>query len=90
MRLAVLNEARRVVRDGGIVAVPEMDEPLGFVRRLLVGFWWFYWLPFNPETPTRRDMMRHGLAEEVKEAGFRDVRKSSLFGGTLQVVKGLK
>ena len=51
---------------------------------------WFYWLPFNPETPTRRDMLKHGLAEEVRMAGFTDVVRTTLFGGALQVVIGRK
>jgi ubiquinone/menaquinone biosynthesis C-methylase UbiE len=89
-RVAVLKEDRRVVKDGGTVAVLEMDTPPSLFRRLYVGFWWFYWLPFNPETPTRRDMLKHTVVEEVKEAGFRDVSKASMFHGALQVVHGHK
>lgn len=89
-RLAVLKEARRVARDGGVLAVLEMDTPPNLVRHAYVGLWWFYWLPFNPESPTRRDMLRHTVVQELKEAGFRDVSKTSTFGGTLQVVQGRK
>jgi ubiquinone/menaquinone biosynthesis C-methylase UbiE len=89
-RLAVLREARRVLRDGGTLAVMELDNPPGWLLRLFVGFWCFYWLPFNFETPTRRDMMRHGVAEEVREAGFGDVSKTSMYNGVLQVVQGKK
>ncbi|KPK68216.1 hypothetical protein AMJ82_08820 [candidate division TA06 bacterium SM23_40] len=89
-RLAVLREARRILRDGGSVAVLELDRPPGRLMRLFVALWWFYWLPFNFETPTRRDMVRYGVADEVREAGFRDVTKVSLFRGALQAVQGCK
>ena len=87
-RLAVLEEARRVVRNGGSLAVFEMDNPPNRFLRLFFALWWFYWLPFNPETPTRKDMLKHGVVEELEEAGFSDVRKVSMFAGALQVVKG--
>lgn len=89
-RLSVLAEALRVLKPGGALAVLEMDNPPSVLWRLLIGFWWFYWLPFNFETPTRRDMLRHGVVEEVGEAGFRDAVKSSLFNGVLQVVQATK
>jgi demethylmenaquinone methyltransferase/2-methoxy-6-polyprenyl-1,4-benzoquinol methylase len=90
LRLAVLAEAGRVLKPGGVLAVLEMDDPPSLLWRLLIGFFWFYWLPFNFETPTRRDMLRYGVKEEVGEAGFSKVEKTSLFHGTLQVVKGLR
>lgn len=89
-RLAVLREARRVLAEGGALAVLEMSAPESLLRRLFLGLWWFYWLPFNPETPTRRDMLKHGLAEEVRGAGFRDVGRTPMFDGALQVVRGYK
>jgi len=89
-RLAVLGEARRILKESGTLAVLEMDNPPSLLWHLFIGFWWFYWVPFNPETPTRRDMLRHGVVEEVEEAGFRNVRKTSMYNGLLQVVKGQK
>ncbi len=89
-RLAVLKETRRIIKDRGTLAALEMDNPPNPFWRLYIGFWWFYWLPFNPETPTRRDMLKHGVVEEVKEAGFTNVKKISIYNGTLQVVKGQK
>jgi demethylmenaquinone methyltransferase/2-methoxy-6-polyprenyl-1,4-benzoquinol methylase len=85
-RLAALAEARRLLKPGGEVVVFELDEPQSLPLRLFVGFWWFYWLPFNFETPTRRDMFRHGVANEVEESGFREVRKISALRGALQTV----
>lgn len=89
-RLAVLKEARRIVKDRGTLAVLEMDTPPNLFWHLYIGYWWFYWLPFNPETPTRRDMLKHGVVEEVEEAGFSNVIKISMYYCTLQVVKGQK
>jgi len=90
LRLAVLKEARRILSDKGTLAVLELDTPTGLFMRLLIGFMWFYWLPFNFETPTRRDMLRHTVVKEVREAGFTDVKKSSFDKGVLQVVEGRK
>jgi demethylmenaquinone methyltransferase/2-methoxy-6-polyprenyl-1,4-benzoquinol methylase len=89
-RLEVLNEARRVLKEKGRVIVLELDKPENILLRLFAGFWFFYWLPFNSETPTRRDMLKHGLVSEVEEVGFRNVRKISKFGGICQVVEGEK
>ena len=90
LRLTVFAEAGRVLKPGGVLAVLEMDNPPTLLWRVLIGFFWFYWLPFNFETPTRRDMLRHGVAEEVSKAGFGKVKKTSLFHGAFQVVKGIK
>jgi demethylmenaquinone methyltransferase/2-methoxy-6-polyprenyl-1,4-benzoquinol methylase len=89
-RLAVLREARRILVEGGTLVVLEMDNPPSLFLRLFIGFWWFYWLPFNFETPTRRNMLSHGLEKEVREAGFSSVSKSSFFKRVLQVVQGRK
>ena len=89
-RLKVLREARRVLKDGGTLAVLELDNPPNLALRLFMGFWFFYWLPFNFETSTRRDMLQYGLVREVREAGFRDVSIKSLYNGVLQVVQGQK
>ncbi len=89
-RLALLREARRLLRDGGELIVLELDNPESLLLRAFIWFWWFYWLPFNFETPTRKDMLRRGLAEEVREAGFEEMRKASFARGAFQVVRGRK
>jgi len=89
-RMEVLAEAKRVLKDRGRVIVLELDNPESTLVRVFAGLWLFYWLPFNPETPTRRDMLKHGLANEVKEAGFRKVRRTSKLRGVCQVVDGEK
>jgi demethylmenaquinone methyltransferase/2-methoxy-6-polyprenyl-1,4-benzoquinol methylase len=89
-RMAVLEEARRVLRDNGLLAVLEVDNPDRILIRLLTGLWLFYWLPFNFETRTRRDMIKSGLANEVMGAGFADVRKISGYNGIFQTVLGKK
>lgn len=89
-RLRTLTEARPLPRDGGELIVLELDNPESLLLRAFIWFWWFYWLPFNFETPTRKDMLRRGLAGEVAEAGFEEVRKSSFARGAFQVVRGRK
>jgi demethylmenaquinone methyltransferase/2-methoxy-6-polyprenyl-1,4-benzoquinol methylase len=89
-RFEVLAEAKRVLKDGGRVIVLDLDNPESVFVRLFAGLWLFYWLPFNVETSTRRNMLKHGLANEVREAGFRKVRKISKLHGVCQVVEGEK
>ncbi|UCG57682.1 MAG: methyltransferase domain-containing protein [Phycisphaerales bacterium] len=89
-RLAVLTEAKRVLKHRGQVIVLELDNPPSIWLRMCIGLWFLYWLPGNFETPTRRDMLRHGLSNEVKESGFRDVKKYSAYRGIFQTVIGTK
>ncbi len=89
-RLKTLQEARRLLKPEGQVVVLEIDNPPNMWLRLLIGFCFFYWLPGNFETPTRRDMFKHGLDNEVKESGFADVRKYSIYHGVFQTVTGEK
>ena len=89
-RLATLQEAWRVLKPGGEVIVLELDDPPRWWVRILAGLWGFYWLPGNFETATRRDMFKHGVANEVAEGGFVNVRKHSFYKGVLQTVIGTK
>jgi demethylmenaquinone methyltransferase/2-methoxy-6-polyprenyl-1,4-benzoquinol methylase len=89
-RLRVLTEAWRILKDEGEVVVLEVDNPPSSFVRLFIALWFFYWLPFNFETPTRRDMLRHGLINELKATGFKKVRKVSKYRGIFQIVQGVK
>ena len=89
-RLKTLKEARRVLRHQGQVIVLEIDNPPDMWVRLLFGFIALYWLPGNFETPTRREMFKYGLDNEVKESGFVDVKKHSTHRGVFQTVTGMK
>lgn len=89
-RLKVLHEARRILRADGKVVILELDNPESFIVRFFAGLWFFYWLPFNFETPTRRDMLKYGLANEVGETGFKNVGKISKYRGVFQIVEGDK
>jgi ubiquinone/menaquinone biosynthesis C-methylase UbiE len=89
-RLATLKEAARVLKTDGTLAVLELDNPKSLLVRAFVACWWFYWLPLNFETPTRRDMLRHGLANEVEQAGLTHVRTNSFAYGALQTVEAKK
>lgn len=90
IRLKVLAEARRVLRENGEVIILELDNPENLLVRLFIGFWFFYWLPFNFETPTRRDMFKQGLTKEVEKADFKYIGKLSKYRGVFQVVHGNK
>jgi demethylmenaquinone methyltransferase/2-methoxy-6-polyprenyl-1,4-benzoquinol methylase len=89
-RLRTLREAGRVLKPDGKVIVLELDNPPNVWWRLLAGFCFFYWLPGNFETPTRKDMLRHGVDNEVRESGFTNVKKYSTCHSVFQTVIGTK
>lgn len=89
-RLEVLREAIRILKENGIVIVLELDKPESRMLQIFFGFWFFYCLPFNFETPTRKDMLKYGLTNEINEAGFRNVIKTPKNKGILQTVQGTK
>jgi demethylmenaquinone methyltransferase/2-methoxy-6-polyprenyl-1,4-benzoquinol methylase len=86
LRLSVLAEAKRVLKHGGMLIVLEVDNPENLLVRILVGLWLFYWLPFNFETPTRREMIRRGLVNEISEVGFTGIIRETKRRGAFQVV----
>jgi ubiquinone/menaquinone biosynthesis C-methylase UbiE len=71
LRLRILREAARLCRPGGRVVAIEHGRPRGAISRLLRAFWWFFWIPLNPEVATSRDLQRRGLDEEMRESGLR-------------------
>jgi ubiquinone/menaquinone biosynthesis C-methylase UbiE len=90
IRQQVLTEAKRILRDKGQVIILELDNPESIFIKIFIGFWFFYWLPFNFETPTRREMLKYGLVREVEEAGFSSITKVSKFFKVFQVIEGTK
>jgi demethylmenaquinone methyltransferase/2-methoxy-6-polyprenyl-1,4-benzoquinol methylase len=89
-RLDVLKEAKRVLKDCGKLIIFEIDEPESNLRKLFIYFWFFYWLPLNPETPTRKDLQKHKLTNEIKEAGFNIISKTNYYKETFQTVVAQK
>ncbi len=87
-RLQSLHEARRVLKPHGEIIVLDLDNPSNVWRRVFIGLWFLYWLPGNFETPTRRDMLKHGVSHEMEEDGFVNVRKYSVNNGIFQTIIG--
>jgi ubiquinone/menaquinone biosynthesis C-methylase UbiE len=75
VRLAVLREARRLCKPDGLVIAIEHGRPKGVPSRLLRGFWWFAWVPGNPEVVTTRDLQSRGLTNEMGEVGLHFVER---------------
>jgi len=63
-RLAELREARRLCAPDGRVLVIEHGRPASRASRLMRAFWWFFWVPGNPEVATSRDLQARGLENE--------------------------
>ena len=89
-RLDVLKEAKRVLKDSGKLVIFELDEPDNKLQKLFNYFWFFYWLPLNPETPTRKDLQKHKLTNEIKEAGFDIILHDNFYKRTFQTVAAQK
>ncbi len=74
-RVAVLEEARRICRPNGLVVAIEHAAPERRLSRLAQVLIWFLWVPWNPEARTSRDLVTHGLAREMEQAGLRVVER---------------
>jgi ubiquinone/menaquinone biosynthesis C-methylase UbiE len=73
LRGALLREASRLCRPAGRVVAIEHGRPRSRASRLLRAFWWFFWIPGNPEVVTSRDLQRRGLEREMQACGLRVV-----------------
>jgi ubiquinone/menaquinone biosynthesis C-methylase UbiE len=89
-RMNVLAEAKRILKRNGKAIALEVDNPDNIFVRIFIGLWFFYWLPANFETPTRREMLKYGLDNEFREAGFVNVGKVSKFQRIFQIIDGDK
>ncbi len=67
VRRNVLSEAYRVIRPEGKIVIMEQNKPERKWKSLLLDFLEM----FNPEFPTYKDMLKCGLTNEIKQAGFR-------------------
>lgn len=92
IRLAVLNEAKRLLHDDGQLILFEFNKPSSLVRRMWLGFWLGSWIPYpiNFEKSTMIDMLERGLDNEVQGVGFRDIHKVTKFNDTIQIVTASK
>lgn len=90
VRLTVIRESFRLLKMDGKLVIFELDKPTNLFLRTFIFIWFLYWLPFNFETPTRRDMLKHGITTEVKLGGFINIEKFSSYNGLFQTVTGVK
>jgi ubiquinone/menaquinone biosynthesis C-methylase UbiE len=71
-RLNTLREMRRVLKADGRLLIVDMAVPRKPFQR------WIFRVLMLMEEETAWDMLRRGLANEVREAGFADIRQGSL------------
>lgn len=69
-RLAVLREGARLCAPTGRLLAIDHARPSTRLSRLSRALWCFFWLPFNPEVSTSRDLQERGLDNEMRECGL--------------------
>jgi ubiquinone/menaquinone biosynthesis C-methylase UbiE len=82
VRRNVLSEAYRVIRLGGEIVIIEQSKPERKWKSLLLDFLEM----FNPEFTTYKDMLRCGLTNEIKQAGFRVIETDTACWEFFQIV----
>jgi len=82
VRQNVLSEAYRVIRPGGRIVIIEHNKPNRKWKANLFDFM----ERFNPEYPTYKNMLKCGLTNEIKRAGFRIVRTNTTSWEFFQIV----
>ncbi|CAB1060335.1 hypothetical protein D1BOALGB6SA_5101 [Olavius sp. associated proteobacterium Delta 1] len=75
LRMSILREAERVCRPSGRVIAIEHAPLSRWLQRFVRSLWWFGWVPGNPESSTTKDLQQRGLANEMKQAGTRVIRR---------------
>jgi ubiquinone/menaquinone biosynthesis C-methylase UbiE len=87
-RLKVLLEAKRLLNENGKLIVMEEEEPKNLKTHFLLGLQFGNWWPSSIkfEYHTRRDMIKQGIVNEIKEVGFKHIKKNSKFNGLMQII----
>jgi len=85
-RKNVLSEAYRTIRPGGRIVNVEQNKPDRKWKALLFDFL----ESFNPEYTTYKNMLKCGLTEEIKQAGFRIIKTNTTCWEFLQIVLAAK
>ena len=75
LRMSILREAARVCRPSGRVIAVEHAPLSNRFQRFVRSLWWFGWVPGNPESSTTKDLQQSGLANEMKQAGLRVIKR---------------
>lgn len=85
VRVAVMREAFRILRKNGVFAVKEYHAPSN-------PFFWFLLLVqfFLVERVDAYSILREDLQGELRSVGFRRIVKQTYYGGSVQVVAGVK
>lgn len=86
VRRNVLSEAYRVIKSEGRIVILEQNKPKRKWKSLLLDFFEL----FNPEFPTYKDMLRCGLTNEIKQAGFRIIKTDTVYWELFQIVLAKK
>ncbi len=92
IRLNILKEIKRILCDDGLVIIIEEDNARSFLIRTFLSFWNMNWIPYpiNLESRTKKEMLKKGVSKDLLDAGFKNIDKTELFKGSIQIVKGKK
>ena len=92
IRLNILKEIMRILCDDGSLIIIEEDNARSFWIRMFLSFWNMNWIPYpiNLESNTKKEMLKKGVPKDLRDAGFKNIVKTELFRGSIQIVIGKK